>query len=311
MRLQPHPFTLRQLQYLLAVAEHLNFRKAAEACHVSQPALSAQVNQVEELLGVALFERDPKRVLLTPAGTLLLPQIRKLVEDGDTLTEMARRTQDPLQSNLRIGVIPTIAPYLLPPLTPLLRAHFPKLMVYWTEGKTPDLVAALHAGELDAAILALEADLGDTEWASLGRDPFVLATPKEHPLHPPIPPDGGCLPPLTIEDLQPYPLLLLDEGHCLRTQTLAHCARADVREMAWRATSLPTLVQMVAAGAGLTLLPALAVAAETARANLGIRRFTEPGPFRTLILGWRAGSPLSTALRRLARTMAEATPSGS
>lgn len=296
MNLQPHPFTLRQLQYVLAVADLLSFRRAAEACHVSQPALSAQIAQVEDALGVVLFERDRRRVLLTPAGELLVQRMRRLVVDGHALTEAARRAGDPLAGTLRLGVIPTIAPYLLPTLTPALRARFPRLVALWTEDKTPVLAARLAEGALDAALVALEADLGEVEHAVVAVDRFVLATPPEHPL-------GQPERPARLEDLQGEPVLLLDEGHCLREQALAWCARGDVHEMAFRATSLGTLAQMVAGGAGVTLLPRLAVETESARARLRLRELADPAPYRTLALAWRAGSPLGAALATLAGAM--------
>ncbi len=296
MNTQPHPFTLRQLQYVLAVAEHLSFRKAAEACHVSQPSLSAQVAQVEETLGVVLFERDRRRVLLTPAGALLMDRIRRLVVDAHALAERARRAADPLASTLRLGVIPTLAPYLLPPLTITLRERLPALVALWTEEKTPDLVAALKAGRLDAVLLALEADLQDLEHAVLGVDPFVLAVPPGHPL-------AIGRGPVSVDVLQPYAVLLLDEGHCFRTQALEFCARSRVSELAYRATSLGTLAQMVAGGAGITLLPRMAVPTESERAGLVVRPLAEPVPFRTVALAWRPGSPLATAFERLAEVI--------
>lgn len=297
MSTQPHPFTLRQLQYVLAVADLLSFRKAAEACHVSQPALSAQIAQLEDQLGVVLFERDRRRVLLTPAGELLIDRIRRLIVDGHALTEAARRAGDPLASTLRIGVIPTIAPYLLPRISPVLRDRFPRLVPLWTEDKTPVLAARLAAGQLDAALLALEADLGDVEHAFVGVDPFVLATAPDHPLA-----AGG---PVAVEDLQGEQVLLLDEGHCFRSQILSYCARVDLDEMAWRATSLGTLAQMVAAGNGVTLLPQMAVETEASRARLTIRPFADPAPHRTIVLAWRARSPLGPALTQLAEAMGD------
>ncbi len=296
---QPHPYTLRQLQYVLAVADHLSFRRAAEACHVSQPALSAQIAQLEEQLGVVLFERDRRRVLLTPAGELLLPRMRRLVVDGHALTDAARRAADPLASTLRIGVIPTIAPYLLPLIAPSLRQRFPALVTLWTEDKTPTLAARLAAGTMEAALLALEADLGDVEHATVAVDPFVLALPPGHAL-------AVDATPIPLTSLAGQSLLLLDEGHCFRTQVLAHCARAGVDELAWRATSLGTLAQMVASGAGITLLPRLAVATEAARAGLVTRALAEPAPHRTIVLAWRAGSPLGPALTTLAAAMRDA-----
>ena len=292
----PHPFTLRQLQYVRAVAELRSFRQAAEVCGVSQPALSVQVAQVEALLGVVLFERGQRKVLLTPAGEALLPRVRALLVDADALVEAARRTADPLAGTLRIGVIPTVAPYLLPRVAPALRARFPRMEAVWTEEKTPVLAERLAAGTLDAMLLALVADLGDVEHAEVAHDPFVLALPPAHRL---AGGDGAA----TEADLAGEGVLLLDDGHCFRTQALAYCARTEVHETAFRATSLGTLVQMVAGGVGVTFLPACAVSTEVPRAGLAVRELTAPAPYRTIVLAWRRGSPLAEALRQVAATM--------
>ncbi len=295
MNLGPHPFTLRQLQYAVAVAEWLSFRKAAERCHVSQPSLSAQLAQMEEALGVRLFERDRRRVLVTTAGREIIKRARAILRQTDELVELGRRAGDPLSGTLRIGVIPTISPYLLPRLTWALRAAYPRLTVLWVEDKTEVLVRSLEAGTLEAALLALEADLGDLEREIIAPDPFVLATPVGHPL-------GTKASPAKASELRDANVLLLDDGHCLREQALAFCSGAKARELEFRATSLTTLAQMVAGGAGVTLLPEIAVATEARRAELSIRRFAQPSPRRTIALVWRKRSPLSPALRQLATT---------
>ncbi|MEN9786693.1 MAG: hypothetical protein RLZZ299_1957 [Pseudomonadota bacterium] len=299
MTTAPHPFTLRQLQYALAIHDRGSFRAAAEACHVAQPSLSAQVAQLEDALGVVLFERDRRGVLPTPAGSVLLERMRRLVVDADALREAARRAGDPLDGTLRLGVIPTIAPYLLPTLAPRLREAFPRLSALWTEERTPVLAARLASGALDAALLAQEADLGDVTCATVGRDPFVLAAPRAHRL-------AAETGPVEEDALRDEAVLLLEEGHCLRTQALAWCARTAVHELAWRATSLGTLAQVVASGAGITLLPRLAVDTEVRRADLVVRPLAAPAPFRTLVLAWRTHSPLAPALERLAGVMREA-----
>lgn len=296
---RPHPFTLRQLQYLLAVAEHRSFVRAAEACHVSQPALSMQVAQVEEALGVTVFDRDPRQVRLTPAGELLLLEVRRVVEGANGLSEHARRLQDPLASLLRIGVIPTIAPYLLPRLTPALRAAFPDLVVLWTEERTSTLVAKVQGQELDAALLAAEADLGPLETAPIGVDAFTLAMPYGHRL-------ARSTEPVALSALEGEPMLLLDDGHCLRTQALQACEGAGLRELAYRATSLATLAHVVASGAGLTLLPEVAAEVERTRAPIAIRPLARPAPYRTIVLAWRRGTPLRDALVTLADRLHEA-----
>jgi LysR family hydrogen peroxide-inducible transcriptional activator len=180
--MSPHPFTLRQLQYVLAVADLLSFRRAAEVCHVSQPSLSTQIQHVEDGLGVRLFERDRRRVLLTPAGHAVVERARRVVQEADALVAAATQAGDPLNGTLRIGVIPTVSPYLLPSAAPALRKAHPRLTTIWVEDKTEALVTALDAGSLDGALLALEAELGDVEHDTVAIDPFVLAAAPGDPL---------------------------------------------------------------------------------------------------------------------------------
>ena len=301
MNYSPHPFSLRQLQYVVAVAAKLSFRKAAEECHVSQPSLSAQLAQLEDALGVRLFERDRRRVLLTPAGALLVDRARRLLVDADQLVDAAKRAADALAGTLNVGVIPTIAPYFLPSITPVVRANFPSLTLLWTEDKTEVLVRSLENGTLDAAVLALEAPLGNLEREAIACDPFVLVTAPDHKL-------AAKRSPLTAADVRGENVLLLDDGHCFREQALTFCANAGAQELQFRATSLPTLVQMVAGGAGVTLLPKLALSTELARSELRVRQFVDPAPHRTLALVWRKHSPLEPALRKLAAALREAYP---
>jgi LysR family transcriptional regulator, hydrogen peroxide-inducible genes activator len=295
----PHPFTLRQLQYVLAVADTLSFSKAAERCRVSQPSLSAQLAQLEDSLGVKLFERDHRHVILSGPGRELVERARRVVGDADDLLEAARRACDPLAGTLRIGVIPTVSPYLLPSIAPHLRREYPRLTVRWVEDKTAVLVRRLDEGGLEAALLALEADIGDVEHEVVARDPFVLAVPAEHPL-------AGRSAPATTEELHEASVLLLDDGHCFRDQVLAVCEKARAAELEFRATSLSTLAQMVAGGAGVTLLPSIAVEIEATRAQLCVRPFSAPQPGRTLALAWRKRSPLAAALKQVALTMKSA-----
>ncbi len=295
MSFATHPFTLRQLQYAVAVAETLSFRRAAERCHVSQPSLSAQLAELEHALGIRLFERDRRRVLVTEPAREILARAQQLLRDADDLLDCARRSGDPLASTLRIGVIPTVSPYLLPRLTTAFRAAHPRLTVMWAEDRTETLLGKLDAGVLEAALLALEADLGDVAHALVGEDPFVLATPTGHPL-------ASSTLPATAAELRDADVLLLDDGHCFRDQALAFCARTRIHELAFRATSLSTLAQMVASGAGVTLLPEIALPTETKLAALALRPLAEPKPKRTLALVWRKRSPLGPALRTLAET---------
>lgn len=303
MQWAPHPFSLRQLQYVVAVADALSFRKAAELCHVSQPSLSAQLAQLEDALGVQLFERDRRRVLPTRAGTEVVDRARRLLLDADDLGAAARRATEPLDGTLRIGVIPTVSPYLLPSVTPALRSTFPKLVAVWVEDKTQNLVQGLGEGTLDAALLALEAELGDVEHEIVATDPFLLATRPDDPL-------AAKTTGVERSELRDVDVLLLDDGHCLREQALAYCSRTKVRELEFRATSLSTLSQMVAGGLGVTFLPELAVPTEAQRAGLSVRAFASPAPARTLALVWRRRSPISEALRRLAVAIREAYPGG-
>ncbi|AGC44978.1 LysR family transcriptional regulator [Myxococcus stipitatus DSM 14675] len=302
MLLNPHPFTLRQLQYAVAVADTLSFREAATRCHVSQPSLSAQLAQLEEALGVRLFERDRKRVLPTAAGQRLVERARRLLLEADDLQDEARRVGNPLDGTLRIGIIPTVSPYLLPALTPLLRKQYPRLTLAWVEDKTEALTRSLEAGTLDAALLALEADVGDVERDHIAKDAFFVVAPKGHPL-------AARSTPVSLSELRDAKVLLLDEGHCLREQALAFCTRARAHEQEFRATSLSTLAQMVAGGAGVTLLPALAIPTESRRAELVVRPIAPPVPHRTLALVWRRSTPLAAALRQLASTLREGYPS--
>lgn len=301
MKPGPYPFTLRQLQYVVAVADLLSFRKAAEHCHVSQPSLSTQVAQLEDALGVVVFERDQRRVLVTAAGAELIDAARLVLRESEDLLERAVRAADPLAGVLNLGVIPTISPYVLPNVAPKLAAAFPRMTVTWTEARTMELVEALGSGAIDAALLALEAELGDVDHAVVANDPFVLALPPGHPLAK----EKG---PVSRQALRNVDVLLLDDGHCFRDQALAFCERARAHELAYRATSLTTLAAMVASGAGVTLLPELAVETEAGRAGLVTRSFESPVPARTLALVWRKRSPLAPTLRLVAEAIREAVP---
>ena len=292
----PLPFTLRQLQYAQAVAAELSFRKAAARCRVSQPALSAQLAELEEALGAPLFERDKKRVLVTPAGRELLARAARVLIEAQGLLEAAERAADPLAGSLRMGVIPTVSPYLLPALTPRLRAKLPSLHITWREEKTEVVAALLRTGELDGGIVALESELGDVHSETIAKDEFVLVMDPKHPLA-----KGGHAAP---SELRNQSVLLLDDGHCFRDQALAFCARAKAHELEFRATSLGTLVQMVAGGSGVTLLPKLAIRTETQRAKVVVRPVT-PAPGRTLALVYRPSSPAAPVLKRIAALASE------
>jgi LysR family hydrogen peroxide-inducible transcriptional activator len=238
-------------------------------------------------------------VVLTPAGEQLVERARRLLTDTDELLGAAKQLHDPLAGALRIGVIPTVSPYLLPEIVPGIRRAHSQLTALWVEDKTEVLVASLTAGKIDAALLALEAHVSGLDHEVIAEDPFVLATPAGHPL-------GTARGLAKLSDLSGATVLLLDDGHCLRDQALSYCARAHAHEADFRATSLSTLAQMVSAGAGVTLLPRIALPTENRRGKLSVRRFAEPAPHRTLALAWRKRSPLGPALRRLGKTIRDA-----
>ncbi len=298
MRFAPHPFTVRQLQYAVAVADELSFRRAAERCAVSQPSLSAQIAELEGCLGVRLFERDRRGVLLTPAGETLIASSRRALLQFEHVIETAAGVVDPLAGTLRLGVIPTIAAYMLPTLDPALRSAFERLSLVWREDQTDELVRRIDSGEIDAAVLAANTDLGDLEVANVGKDPFVVAMAAEHPL-------AGGRRGLRAADLSDQPLLLLEDGHCLHEQAMDLCGAGGRHELGFRATSLGTLCQMVGAGLGITLLPQIAVASETRTGRIVTRRFTRPVPYRELVLAWRRGTARADAFRKVSAVAAK------
>jgi LysR family hydrogen peroxide-inducible transcriptional activator len=290
--------SLRQLDYIVAVADLKGFRRAAEACDVAQPSLSMQVALAERRLGVRIFERDNKSVRLSSVGAAIVEQARRVLLAAHELRELARQSADPFHGTLRLGVIPTIGPYLLPDITPALHKEFPHLQLRWTEARTSDLVQGLKAGILDGVLLALEADVRDLDFSVIARDTFVLAASATHPLvraHSRASPDV----------LDGETVLLLDDGHCFRQQALRLCAQTGAGEHSFRATSLATLVQMVSAGQAVTLLPSIALPVENRRGQLRVRRFTSPEPGRTLALAWRRGSALREPLEQLAERIKE------
>ncbi|MGC4063204.1 MAG: LysR substrate-binding domain-containing protein [Polyangiaceae bacterium] len=295
----PPKVTLRQMQYLLAVAEFGSFRRAAAACRVAQPSLSAQVAEVETAVGVRLFERDQRHVHVTEAGRDFIERSRRvLVEVGDLL-EAVQRFRDPLTGQLRIGIIPTIGPYLLPKIVPILRRKYPELMIGWLEDKTATLVHLLHNGQMDGAILALPSEVGELRTIQLFNDPFYLAVPHSHRL-------AKMKRAIRLEHLEDEPWLLLDEGHCLREQALSACASVRTSELGFRATSLSTLVQMVSAGTGITLLPKLTLETETRRAEIATLPIVGAHPTRAIAIAFRAGCFREPALQAIGQLLTEA-----
>ncbi|WP_225409419.1 LysR substrate-binding domain-containing protein [Stigmatella hybrida] len=293
--------SLRQLQYVVAVADLLGFRRAAEHCHVSQPALSAQIQQLEAVLGVRLFERGARRVMLTPAGEELVGRARRVLTEAEDILKAAARMGDPFAGPLHLGAIPTVAPYVLPEVIPALVKHYPKLQLRLYEEKTALLLRDMAEGRLDAALLALDAEMDKAvEHEVLSEDPFVVAAPPGHPLE--------RKKQVQLRDLDGEDVLLLEDGHCFRSQTLALCTRVGAHEVDFRATSLTTLAQMVMAAGSITLLPRLAVSMENRQGQLVVRPFAPPRPSRTLVLAWRPGHPRAEALRTIAGTLRSAWP---
>ena len=292
--------SLRQFEYVVAIDDHGNFSHAARACGVTQPALSTQVRRLEETLGVALFERRPAGVIATAAGERVIELARRVVENVDDVVATAQTMQNPLRGTIRMGVIPTIAPYMLPQVMPLIRARFPELRLLLREEPTNRLTALVQAGDLDVGLVAMESDLADLETQPLFTDPFVLAVSRKHKL--------AQRKRVTARDLQGEDVLLLDDGHCLRDQTLAICDAAGACELGdFRATSLATLVQMVEAGVGITMLPAMAVNANNHfGGHLQLIRFGSPVPRRTVALAWRRSSPMRDHFESLAHTLVPA-----
>jgi LysR family hydrogen peroxide-inducible transcriptional activator len=287
--------SLRQLEYVVAVAETAGFHRAAERCNVSQPTLSAQIAQVESVLGVRLFERARTGVLVTPQGQAIVDRAHRVLREMGDLLAAAARANDPFAGTFRVGVIPTVAPYLLPEVMPALGRRYPNLQIVLREERTDEVTRDLRQATLDLGLLALEADLGEHEAHEVLKDPFVVAMPVGHPL--------AKKKRIAIADLEKEPVLLLDDGHCFRTQVLALCSKAGVRETDFRATSLATLVQMVSAGSGITLLPKLAVEVENRRGQIEIRPFVPPAPSRTIALIWRPSSPFGAAFHELGDTL--------
>lgn len=273
--------SLRQLEYVVAVADEASFSRAAERCFVSQPTLSVQVREAERSLGTVLFERSRRGVRLTDSGRELTERARSILRDVDGLEAAARGRRGPLSGALRLGVIPTVAPYVLPDILPELDRSFPDLELSLVEDRTRELVKRLEDGALDVLLLALEAELGDAVARELFEDPFVLAMPAGHRL-------AGKRP-LRESELDELTLLLLDDGHCLREQALGVCLRSGGGDDPdFRAASLATLVRLVEAGYGATLLPSMAVEAETrGRRAIVTRPLARGVGRRTIGLAWR------------------------
>jgi LysR family hydrogen peroxide-inducible transcriptional activator len=291
--------TLKQLRYFEALARHRHFGRAAEACAISQPALSVQIRDLESEVGQPLFERGARQVRLTGFGESFRTRTAEVLRAMDELGALAQGAQGARLTRLRLGIIPTVAPYLLPRLVPGLGAAFDGLDLNIRETLTPRLIAEMHRGEIDAALLALPVSEPGLAEVPLFEESFVLVRPAAEAGQPV--PDA--------EALARMRLLLLEEGHCFRDQALSFCKRgmALPRE-SLDGSSLTTLVQMVGAGIGVTLIPEMAVAVETRSAEVAIARFPEPQPRRTIGMVWRRSTPLAEPFGRIADTIRALSP---
>lgn len=294
---------LRDLGYLVAVADERHFGRAAEACYVSQPTLSTQIKKLETELGVELVERNPGQVMLTPAGERVVERARLILGEAENIRGIARAAQDPESATLRVGLFPTIAPYLLPHVVPQLHRCFPNLELLLVEEKTEVVLQRLRDGQLDAVVVALPVPEDRLHEDYLFTEDFVLAVPVNHPL-------AATDEPVDVSVLAHEPVLLLEEGHCLRDQALAVCRLAGASERGgFRATSLETLRQMVAAGVGVTLLPQLAVQPPVPHSDaIRLLHFREPVPTRRIAMLWRETSVYRDFLPKIAAVMRDLPP---
>ncbi len=287
---------LRDLKYLVALADHRHFGKAAAACFVSQPTLSTQIRKLEDELGLPLVERAPRKVMLTPAGVEAAARARTIVAEVEQMKEAARRSRDPEAGTVRLGIFPTLGPYLLPHVIPNIRERFPQLELLLVEEKSDELLTRLREGKLDAALLALPLDDDQLHAEFLFEEPFLLAVSQQHPL--------ARRQHLDVQELSSQKLLLLEDGHCLRDQALAVCRLFGANEKSeFRATSLETLRQMVAADVGITLLPTLSVKPPVPRSdNIRLLDFSgDDRPSRRIAMAWRRSSAMTGFLEQLAQ----------
>ncbi|MHB1138224.1 MAG: DNA-binding transcriptional regulator OxyR [Microthrixaceae bacterium] len=286
---------LRDLRYLVAVAEHRHFGRAADACYVSQPTLSTQIRKLEAELGVELIERSPRHISLTDAGAQVVERARLILAETDNIREIARRSKDPESGTLRIGLFPTLGPYLLPHVVPNLRERFPQLELLLVEEKTEEVLQDLRDGKLDVGVLAMPVHDDQLHQEFLFSEDFLLAVPAAHEL-------ASVEAPAAMSVLAGESVLLLEDGHCLRDQALAVCQLSGASERGgFRATSLETLRQMVAAGVGVTLLPELAVRPPVPPSpDIRLIRFAEPVPRRQIAMFWRRTSAFRDFLPQVA-----------
>jgi LysR family hydrogen peroxide-inducible transcriptional activator len=285
--------SLQQLRFLCTLAEQCHFGRAAESCAVTQSTLSGGIKELEARLGVTLFERGHRHVMLTPVGKEIATRAQRLLVDAEELVGLARNAHEPLSGPLRFGVIPTVGPYVLPSLLAHLGTALPKLKLYVREAPTDALLDKLAGGELDILLAATPYDLRDVEAMQIAKDPIVVAMPRNHALarHKVV----------SRDHLAGEQLLLIEDGHCLRSHSLQACRIVDpVRNEVFQATSLRTLVQMVDAELGITLMPHIATDAELASTrNVVVRPLSPDNPFRTLVLAWRSTSSRGAEFKML------------
>ena len=292
--------TMKQLQYLVALADTRHFGRAAERCHITQSTLSAGIRDLESVLGTAVAERSNRHVLITRVGAQIAERAKALLRDAEEVMEVASAGRSPMTGEMRLGVIPTIGPFLLPRVLPGLRERFPELTVYLREEQTAPLLARLEDGELDAALIALPYETGDLDTRVILEDEFLFACNRDHALA-----GAGEV---SLDALAGERLLLLEEGHCLRGHALDVCEMGDtIARAQFEASSLHTLVQMVAAGIGVTLVPGLAVDARIAEGTgISLSRLAVPAS-RRIGLAWRRTSLRAEEFRLLADALRELT----
>ncbi len=289
---------IRDFEYLVALAEHKHFRKAAEACFVSQPTLSGQIRKLEDELGTALLERSSRRVLFTEAGLQLVQQAKKILGEVKLFTDMATLQGKEMSGPLHIGFIPTVGPYLLPKIIPQLKVQFPDLALYLHEAQTHQLVRQLEEGQLDCLVLASVAETAPFKEIELYNEPMSIAVPCDH--------EWAKRDDIDMLELNGKTVLALGDGHCLRDQALGFCFAAGAKDdERFKATSLETLRNMVAAGGGITLLPALSIPAEKERDGVCYIQASNPQPSRLIVLVYRPGSPLRHRFEQLANSIAD------
>jgi LysR family hydrogen peroxide-inducible transcriptional activator len=297
--------TLRQLQYLSLLAQHGSFSRAADAAHVTQPTLSAGVQELERVLGAPVVDRGRSGIILTAAGAEAVTRARAILTATEDLVQACQGAAQPLEGRLRLGVIPTVAPFLLPAALPRLKARFPKLRLFLREDLTHRLIADLKAGLLDATLIALPYDTTGLEVAHVSHDALLAALPRDHPLA-----KGASV---AADRLNAQELILLEDGHCLRDHTLTACGlgpQKHMQEEGFAATSLGTLVQMVGSGLGVSFLPAMAVAAGLAdMAHVAVRPLDPNSTSREIVVAWRAGSTRGPEARLLADLFRESVAS--